>query len=542
MENLVTSLKQLWTNIKEFWSKLTLNQKVIGSGVVLLVTIMIIVMVLNMAPSKPMEVLYTDLTPKDAAAIIEKLDEERITYQLENEGTTILVPSESKYNTRLKLAAENLPQGHAGLELFRETSFGETQMDKKVKYQEALQGELARTIQSLDKVRAANVILAMPEDTLFSDNEQPAKASVVIRTQDSQVLTSREVQGILNLVANSVEGLTTENVVIVDQYGNMVSDNMLLDNQNITSQVQAQMLMKRSFEKEKEKAIQTMLDKTLGQDNSVVRVHADLIFDNREQRDERYFHDEDGPFIRSQSITEEASTQTTVNPVGIPGTDTNIPQYLEVDPNAQGESTYERETSDTNYEINRTETVTQFAKGDVNYNNLTVSVLVNRSSPQQETLGDTEEERIEKIRSIVASATGLKPNNNDGVSLEDQISVALIDFYTEPQPEPAAQSVISQLMQSPLAPVLIALLALLLLVLIILLLRKRSATAEIEELDSQFETVAEEELRLEDLIDKKMTPEERERQRVRQEVDKLIEENPEDAAQVLRAWLSEDMR
>ncbi len=542
MENLVTSLKQLWTNIKEFWSKLTLNQKVIGSGVVLLVTIMILVMVLNMAPSKPMEVLYTDLTPKDAAAIIEKLDEERITYQLENEGTTILVPSESKYNTRLKLAAENLPQGHAGLELFRETSFGETQMDKKVKYQEALQGELARTIQSLDKVRAANVILAMPEDTLFSDNEQPAKASVVIRTQDSQVLTSREVQGILNLVANSVEGLTTENVVIVDQYGNMVSDNMLLDNQNITSQVQAQMLMKRSFEKEKEKAIQTMLDKTLGQDNSVVRVHADLIFDNREQRDERYFHDEDGPFIRSQSITEEASTQTTVNPVGIPGTDTNIPQYLEVDPNAQGESTYERETSDTNYEINRTETVTQFAKGDVNYNNLTVSVLVNRSSPQQETLGDTEEVRIEKIRSIVASATGLKPNNNDGVSLEDQISVALIDFYTEPQPEPAAQSVISQLMQSPLAPVLIALLALLLLALIILLLRKRSATAEIEGLDSQFETVAEEELRLEDLIDKKMTPEERERQRVRQEVDKLIEENPEDAAQVLRAWLSEDMR
>lgn len=133
MENLVTSLKQLWTNIKEFWSKLTLNQKVIGSGVVLLVTIMILVMVLNMAPSKPMEVLYTDLTPKDAAAIIEKLDEERITYQLENEGTTILVPSESKYNTRLKLAAENLPQGHAGLELFRETSFGETQMDKKSK-------------------------------------------------------------------------------------------------------------------------------------------------------------------------------------------------------------------------------------------------------------------------------------------------------------------------------------------------------------------------------------------------------------------------
>lgn len=540
MENLVTNIKQLWTNIKEFWSKLTLNQKVIGSGGVLLVIIIIIVMLSNMAPSQPMEVLYTDLSPKDAAAIVEKLDEERITYQLENEGSTILVPPDSKYTTRLKLAAENLPQGQAGLELFRETSFGETQMDKKVKYQEALQGELARTIQALDKIRAANVIVAMPEDTLFSDNETPTKASVVIRTQDNQVLTSREVQGIINLVANSVEGLTTENVVIVDQYGNMVSDNMLLDDQNITSQIQSQMLMKRSFEKEKEKAIQTMLDKTLGQDNSVVRVHADLIFDNREQRDERYFHDEDGPFIRSQSTTEEASTQTNANPIAIPGTDTNIPQYLEADP-AQGESTYESETSDTNYEINRTETVTQFAKGDVDYNNLTVSVLVNRSSPQQETLGDTEEERIGKIRSIVASATGLKANNNDGITLEDHISVALIDFYTEPQPEPESQSITSRLLQSSLTPVLIAVLALLLLVIVVLLLRRRSAAEDqIADYSSQFETVAEEELRLEDLIDKNLTPEEKERQRIRQEVEKLIEQNPEDATQVIRAWLSED--
>ena len=541
MENLVTNLKQLWTNIKEYWSKLTLNQKVIGSGGVLIVAIIIIVMLLNISPSQPMEVLYSDLTPKDAAAIIEKLDEERITYQLENEGTTVLVPSDSKYTTRLKLAAENLPQGQAGLELFRETSFGETQMDKKVKYQEALQGELARTIQSLDKVRAANVMLAMPEDTLFSDNETPTKASVVIRTEDNQVLTSREVQGIINLVANSVEDLTTENVVIVDQYGNMVSDNMLLDDQNMTSQVQAQMLMKRSFEKEKEKAIQTMLDNTMGKDNSVVRVHADLIFDNREQRDERYFHDEDGPFVRSQSTTEEASTQTNANTVAIPGTDTNIPEYLEVDP-TQGESTYERETSDTNYEINRTETVTQFAKGDLDYNNLTVSVLVNRSSPQQETLGDTEEERIDRIRSIVASATGLKANNNDGINLEDHVSVALIDFYTEPQPEPGSQSAINQLLQSPITPILIAVLALLLLVVIVLLLRKRSTIDEIEEHDSEFETVAEEELRLEDLIDKKLTPEDRERQRIRQEVEKLIEQNPQDAAQVLRAWLSEDTR
>lgn len=537
--DLMITLKQLGTKLKESWSNLSMNQKVIGSGAMLLVVIAFIILLLNRTSVQPMEVLYADLIQKDAAAIVAKLEEERIPYRLEDEGTTILVPANIKYTTRLKLAAENLPQGQAGLELFRETSFGETQMDKRVKYQEALQGELARTIQSLDKVKAANVILAMPEDTLFSDDEEPTKASVVIRTEDNQVLNSREVQGIINLVSNSVKGLTTENVVIVDQYGNLVSDNMFLDSQNVTNQVQAQMLIKRSFEKEKEKAIQTMLDRTLGQDNSVVRVHADLIFDSREQRDERYFHDEDGPFIRSESTTEESSTQTNVEPAGIPGIDTNIPEYLEV-PNTQGESTYEKETRDINYEINRTETVTRFSLGDVDYNYLTVSVLVNRSSPQQESLGDTEEERIQKIRNIVASATGLRENGNNGISLDEQISVAFIDFYTEPMPEPES-TMVSHLLQSPYFPVLIALMALMLLIIMVLLLRKRS-TGDMQETGSGFETIAEEELRLEDLIDKTLTPEEKERQRIRQEVERFIEENPEDAVQVVRIWLSEDSR
>ncbi len=130
----------------------------------------------------------------------------------------------------------------------------------------------------------------------------------------------------------------------------------------------------------------------------------------------------------------------------------------------------------------------------------------------------------------------------DNISLEDQISVALIDFYTEPQPEPAPESALSRWLQSPFAPVIIALLALLLLVLVIILLRRSSAAVDETEHEGVFETVAEEELRLEDLIDRKLTPEEREKQRIRQEVERLIETNPEDAVQVIRAWLVEDSR
>lgn len=538
MEMLLANFRQIGKRLQQFWNGLTLNQKVIGAGAILFMLIPLMLWVMGRGSAQTLEVLYADLDQKDAAAVVQKLDEQKVPYRLEDNGTTILVPTDLKYTTRLKLAAENLPRGQAGLELFRESSFGETQTDKKVKYQEALQGELARTIQALDKVKAANVMLALPEKSLFSDNEEPVKASVVIRTADGQVLTPREVQGIINLVSNSVERLIPENVVIVDQYGNLVSDNLPSSADNITSQVEAQMLMKKSFEKEKEKAIQTMLDKTLGQDNSVVRVNADLVFDSKEQRDERYFHDDKGPFIRSEEISKDSGTQA--NPVaeGLPGTDTNIPQYLEAAPD--GGSSYDKSTVARNYELNRTETVTKFSPGDVDYEYLTVSVLVNRSSSQQESLGDTEEERIDKIRSIVATACGLRENRaNENVSLQDNISVAFIDFYTEPIPEPRPATITDQLLKSPLTPVVISLLALTVIVLMLILLRRRSGDQE--EL-SEFESVVEEEIRLEDLIDKSLSPEERERQRIRQEIDRLIDDNPEDAAQVIRTWLAEDSR
>lgn len=540
MEILLANLRNVGLRLQQFWSGLNLNQKVIGGGAVLFVLIALLLLLAGGQGHQTMEVLYADLAAKDAAAIVEKLDEEKVAYKLEDNGSTILVPSDLKYSTRLKLASENLPQGQAGLELFRETSFGETQTDKKVKYQEALQGELARTIQALDKVKAANVMLALPEESLFTENEEPVKASVVIRTENDQTLTPREVQGIVNLVSNSVERLTPENVVIVDQYGTLVSDNLPSKEGDVTSVVQTQMAMKRSFEKEKEQAIQTMLDKTLGADNSVVRVNADLIFDSKEQKDERYFHDENGPFIRSEEIAKESGTTTGAGEQGVPGTDANIPQYQQ-DTAADGTTTYDKSDIARNYEINKTETVTKFSPGEVDYEGLTVSILVDRTSPQQESLGDTEEDRVEKIRSIVATACGLKEKDDGSGNLEDQISVAFIDFYTEPQPEPQPAGLSETLLSSPLTPALIAVLALIIIGLTVGLMRRRKTTDGSQKM-SEFEAVVEEEIRLEDLIDKNLTPEERERQRIKQEIDRLIDSSPEDAAQVVRAWLAEDSR
>ncbi|MEN6348090.1 MAG: flagellar basal-body MS-ring/collar protein FliF [Syntrophomonas sp.] len=546
METFVNNAKQLAARVKEAWAKLSLNQKVLFGGVALLIVAALVTLTVSSSnQGTPYDVLYTELDKKDAAQIVAKLDEAKTPYELQNDGTTILVPPEVKDKTRLQLASENLPRGETGFELFQETNFGETQTDKKVKYQMALQGELARTIQGLDKVKAAKVNLALPEETLFSDNEELPKASVVVNTKDNEKLTPKEIQGIINLVANSVDKLTKENVVIVDQNGNLVSD---IDNQpnetiDVTEMMKFQMEMKKQYEKEKQEAIQSMLDQSLGKNNSVVRVNVELDFNDKEQKAEQYTHDPDGPFIRSEELKKESGTNTTTANTAVPGTDTNIPQYQEAN-NQNGVSSYDKSSTIRNYEINKTETTTKLSQGDVKYDYLTVAVLVNSRGTEQAKLGDTEEAKVEKIRNIVATACGLRENrNNETVKLEDNISVAFVDFVTKPAPAQATGTM-DKILESPLTPWLMALLIIAIALLVWALMKRRERLilrAKQEEAEQpEFEEIVGEEIKVEDLIDAGLSPEEKERRRIREEIDRIISEEPEIAAQVLKTWLAED--
>ncbi len=541
METFINRLRQYATDIRELWNRLTLNQKVLISGAAILIIISVAILFLTKDTYKGYEVLYTELAEKDAAAIVEKLEEDKINYYLKDNGSTILVPAAQKYKARLNLASQNLPRGEAGLELFSESSFGETQADKKIKYQSALQGELARTIQALDKVSAAKVNLALPEESLFIEHEEAPKASVVIRTRDNETLSNREVVAIINLVANSIKKLEAENVVVVDQDGTLLSENALSSNANATEQVQLQLAMRKQYEKEKEVAIQTMLDKTLGKDNSVVRVSAELNFDDIEQLDERYTHDPEGPFIRSEQVSRESS-DSTMEPGAPIGVDDNIPQYIEP-ATGGGESSSSKSDRISNYELNRTETITKFSQGDVKYDYLTVSVLVNNAAVADTNLGQTEAEQSNTIRNVVATACGLRENREqDNVNLEENISIAFIDFYVEPVPEPRTATVVESLFGSPYTPFLFGILGVIITVLVFILIRRRRLGAEGEGEAADFEAIVEEEIKLEDLIDKALTPEEKEAQKIKLEIDNLIDEDPENAAQVIKIWLAEDTR
>ena len=177
------------------------------------------------------QVLFADLRPLDAATITAALDEKHISYQLKDgavsatqgSGTTILVPAKLVHSTRLQVMSEDLPlKGQVGFELFNKSDMGLTEFAQKINYQRALQGELARTIMSLDGVDSARVHLSLPDATVFREDRRPPKASVTIASRTGQSLTSQSVQGIQRLVAGAVADLDVENVVILDNQGRIL--------------------------------------------------------------------------------------------------------------------------------------------------------------------------------------------------------------------------------------------------------------------------------------------------------------------------------
>jgi len=546
METFVAKMRAGGSKIQEIWQKLSLNQKLLIGGAALMVVVAMVFLIRGTTDTK-YEVLYTELEAKDASAVTAKLEEYKTDYQLQDNGKTILVAPEDKYKTRLKLAGDNLPRSESGFELFQENNYGETQTDKKVKYQVALQGELARTIQSLDKVKSARVHLVMPEKTLYTDKEELPSASVAITTKEEESLNPKEIKGIINLIANSVEGLTPDKVVIVDHNGKLISQD--LPEEGTTAEtLQTQLAMKKAFEQEKQQAIQSMLDLSLGKGNSVVRVNADLNFNDKEEKSELYTHDPDGPFVRSEHVVKESGTNTTTTQAAVPGTDTNITEYTQTN-NTPSTSTTDKSDVTRNYEINRKDTVIDYAAGETKYDYLTVAVLVNNAGTAQAKLGNTEAQKVEKIRNIVATASGLRENRKDEtVKLADNISVAFIDFYTKPIPEAATG--MQKVLASPYAPFMLAILVLLIVLLTWLLIRRRdrlraeaeAAAAREAELASSFESIVHDDIDMAEILEASMSPEERERHRIRQEIDRIIEETPQNAAQVLRTWLMEDQR
>ena len=399
------AVRNLSTQFLDIWAKLTTLQKAaIGAATVAVIAAVTVLLIWANKPAyKP---LYTDMTQEDVQAVSNELRKGTVPFRVN--GTTIEVPQENVYTTRMMLAEQGLPKTPpaAGFELFDKSSLGQTEMMQNVNYQRALQGELSNTIATMDKVLEAKVHITIPKERLFVSDEQQAKASVALKLKPEQTLSEDEVRSISHLVAAAVKGLEPKNIQVVDTAGNLLSAFMTEANEPYRL-TQNQIAYERDHEKYLEDKLRKALVPMLGVDNPfIVRVSVAMDFSQREIISEKFG---DTPVTRSQRTLEINSKQTGKGPQGIPGVESNL---AEPDILVDGiVSEYSKTDETTNFEIDKTVTRENKVGGEIK--RLTVAVVVDDRQAIETVDGvrklvrqPRSEEEMTKLRATVAAAVG----------------------------------------------------------------------------------------------------------------------------------------
>jgi len=464
--------------------------------------------------------LYTGLEMSDAAAITQKLSEQRIPYRLRDEGRTILVPADKVYQARLDLAAQGLPrQGTVGFEILDKTPLGATEADRRLAYLRALQGELARTIAQVEGVEQVRVHVVVPEPQLFAAQERPVTAAVFLKLRPGAQLNAEQVRGIVHLVTHSVEGLRPDGVSVVDQFGRVLSADLQEEN-TPTGTANRLLDVQRQFQADLERRLQSLLEQVLGIGNVATRVAAELNFDSRTVEKQLFEPGSPEGVVRSIQQLEE----TFSGPAGsLPPTDGNIPGYQAG--GGGGPASYQRREVTRNLEVGQVREHTVVMPGSVK--RLSVAVVVNRElDPAQQ----------EAISQLVAAAIGSDP------ARQDQITVLGIPFATRgidlAEKPPAAPT------PSPIPDwryLAVGGAAALVLVFVLwrrVRRRRRAVPAEPVPVPEPAPVPAAEPAKAEP------APEEQEvladEARLRLEVEKLARKSPETVAQLIRAWMAEE--
>lgn len=370
-----------------------------------------------------MQMLFANLAPDDAGAIVEKLKELKIPYEVGGGGTSVLVPSPQVYDLRLQLAAQGLPHGSGiGYEIFDRTNIGQSEFVQKLNYRRAQQGELARTIAQMPEVQRARVHLAVPERRLFATSQERPRAAVVLSLKRENALTKTQVQGIVHLVANSVEGLKAEDVTVVDGHGRLLSES---SGEGVAHLSSTQLEYQRNLEKDVETRITSMLERIVGSNKAVVRVSSVLDFRQVEHTEEKY--DPNGQVVRSEQKNQERANGVNGISGGVPGVASNVPAGESPEPPQTSTQNSQTKNETVNYEISRT--VSRIIEPVGTIKKMTVAVLVDgtyeapapvegQPAAKPKYTARTEEE-MKKIVEIVKKAMGFSQERGDEVQVEN---------------------------------------------------------------------------------------------------------------------------
>ena len=391
--------------VQRVWRGLSRGQQ-LGLGVVGAALIGLLLFVSTVGKGADSAVAFSGLSNDDEAAIVQKLKDSKIPYELAD-GGTIKVASGQLQEARLATAGMGLsgkPAAGSGFELFNQPTFGQTEFTQKVNYQRALESELARSIDQMDAVDTSRVHLVIPDQTLFTTQQQPTTASIMLKLKPGKHLDSAQARSISNLVAGSVQGLKPQNLTIVDVNGNTLTPDDTADaGAGLTSkQIQTQ----RAYETTTERNLQAMLDSVLGAGKATVRVSALMNWDQVEQTDETYTPNDQTqtPVLTNHSVTETSNGGTAVG--GVPGAASNnsssVPTYQGGSSTSGGTSKTDTETT---YQLSRSTQKTVRAPGSVT--RLSVSVMVD-DDPNNPNAA-----LIQSVQNAVNAAAGIDPTRGD---------------------------------------------------------------------------------------------------------------------------------
>ncbi|MEN3309201.1 MAG: flagellar M-ring protein FliF [Micromonosporaceae bacterium] len=481
--------------------------------------------------------LFSNLSATDAGAIVDKLSSNGTPYKLADGGATIMVPQSQVYDVRLKMSGQGLPaQSDSGYALLDKQGITTSEFMQNVGYQRALEGELAKTIKSINGVRSATVHLAIPQKDVFADDQQKPTASVLISS--GKTPQQDQIQAIVHLVAASVVGLDPSQVTVASADGTVLSTG---DGQAVSAATGLRQQQTSDFEQRMNTALEQMLASVVGNGHVVVKTTADLDYDQTQTKTQTYVAPSPSTPPLSQSNNTETYAGTGGNTGGVLG-----PNNIQVPNGVAGSGTYSRSTNTQDNAVGLVSETRNSAPG--NLRKLSVAVLLDASTAKNVSLG--------QIQSLVSSAVALTPSRGDTIAVgsmpfdqttADKAKAAIADANKATQQE--------QLMSMAKTGVMVA--AVLALLFLAWRASRKSKRSRLSD-----EEVAQLE-RIQATAGKRKTggapaaigddsdlaalearaalaPEDRPDYRT--EISTLVERQPDNVAQVLRDWLAESRR
>lgn len=431
----MNNFKELFGQLSTIFLNLTKRQKIVAiSSVVAVVALIVFLLLFTRAPKGSGEefsgysVLFANVEPSVSAQIIAQLEMDGVKYKLADENT-ILVPNKDVYRERIAVASLGIVQASKtkpGFELFDTNSFGATEGEQRIKFQRAIQGELSKTIESLEPIERASVYIAFPKESVFTERQTPPTASVVVKLKNGSLLDYGQIDGIKHIVSGSIPNLSLENVKIVTQDGVAVGeDSVAMQNEQEAARIKAQLRYKHEFESNYEAKIIDMIARFVGSRDKVT-AKVSIEFDFSQTDKEQEIFDPNSVVRSEQNIEEHKVGRDPKELGGVPGAVSNIGPVQGIEDNKPTQE-YDKTVTNTNYEISKQiiKTKPQFAT----IKRLTAAVVVDgRYENVRDESGELtskinyiplNENEVNQIRSLVEQAVGYNQARGDQVTVSN---------------------------------------------------------------------------------------------------------------------------